>query len=164
VLSVIIINYNGAPWLERCLDSLRRQTLYPRFEIIVADNASEDQSALLAAKIMRGWPDTLVLQHTANLGYSAGNNRAAERARGHYLFFLNNDTWLESDCLERLVMETTATGAAAAAPLVNDYTDEVLQSAGVAGFDIFGFTSSQWNPASGREIFMAGGCSLLIEA
>lgn len=164
VLSVIIINFNGAPWLERCLDSLRRQTIYSRIEIIVADNASEDQSALLAAKIMRGWPNSVVLHHSSNLGYSAGNNRAAERARGRYLFFLNNDTWLEADCLERLVDKTTSCGAAAAAPLVTDYSDDVVQSAGVGGFDFCGFTSSQWDHSVSREIFMAGGCSLLIEA
>lgn len=164
VLSVIIINYNGAPWLERCLDSLRRQTIYPQLEIIVADNASADQSGLLAAKIMRGWPDTRVEQYTTNFGYSEGNNRAAENARGRYLFFLNNDTWLETDCLERLLAAMTARGAVAAAPLVTDYTDDELQSAGIAGFDMFGFTSSQSDCSAQREIFMAGGCSLLIEA
>jgi GT2 family glycosyltransferase len=164
VLSVIIINYNGAPWLERCLDSLRRQTIYPQIEIIVADNASEDQSGLLAAKIMRGWPNGKVIQHATNLGYSEGNNRATQDARGRYLFFLNNDTWLETDCLERLLNTTIDLGATAAAPLVMDYVDDTVQSTGVGGFDIFGFTSNQSDRSASHEIFMAGGCSLLIEA
>ena len=113
---------------------------------------------------MRGWSNARTIQHGTNLGYSEGNNRAAENARGRYLFFLNNDTWLETDCLERLVKTTVEHGAAAAAPLVTDYVDDVIQSAGIGGFDIFGFTSNQSDHSAPREIFMAGGCSLLIAA
>lgn len=163
LLSVIIINYNGAPWLQRCLDSLHRQTLFDQVEIIVADNASPDHSENLAAGLMRGWRNGRTLQHGSNLGYSQGNNQAARQARGRYLFFLNNDTWLEPDCLERLVRETQAAGAAAAAPLVMDYLDGAIQSAGSSGFDVFGFVSRNAARPERREIFVAEGCSLLVE-
>ena len=163
LLSVIILNYNGAPWLQRCLDSVRRQTLFDQIEIIVADNASPDGSEGLAAGLMAGWRNGRTLQHGSNLGYSEGNNRAALEARGRYLFFLNTDTWLEPHCLERLVQEMQAAGGAAAAPLVMDYMDGAIQSTGSRGFDIFGLLSSKAGRQERGEIFAAEGCSLLIE-
>ncbi|MBI5773368.1 MAG: glycosyltransferase [Verrucomicrobia bacterium] len=40
LISVVVLNYNGARWTPRCLDSLKAQTIFPQLEIIVADNAS----------------------------------------------------------------------------------------------------------------------------
>jgi len=110
LISVIVLNYNGAVWLSRCLDSLRRQTIFHQLEIIVADNASPDGSAELAGRLMEGWPNARVIRHDRNLGFAEGNNRPAREARGRYLFFLNNDTWLEADCLEKLGAAVQATG------------------------------------------------------
>jgi GT2 family glycosyltransferase len=166
LISVIVLNYNGAAWLERCLDSLHHQTLAGRLEVIVADNASPDRSDLMAAELMQTWPNGRVSRHGINLGYAGGNNRAAEQARGRYLFFLNNDTWLEADCLERLLQEVQSAGAAVAAPQVMDYLDgnDSKQAVGGLGFDIFGLISGSANLSNRREVFIAAGCSLLIEA
>jgi len=158
LLSVILLNYNGAPWLERCLDSLRRQTIFDQIEVIVADNASPDGSENLAAKLMGGWRNGRTLQHGANLGYAGGNNRAVLEARGRYLFFLNPDTWLELDCLERVVQEMQAAGASAAAPLVMDYVDDTIQTTGDGGIDIFGLCSSNACRLGRGEMFAPDGC------
>lgn len=157
-----MLNYNGARWLERCLESLRRQTIYGRLEIIVADNNSPDRSDRLAAEIMKDWSNGRVIQHGENLGYCEGNNRAAAQARGDYLFFLNNDTWLEPECLERLLNEVERVHAGAATPLVMNYDDDGFQSIGAAGFDIFGLVTSRTPQAKTREILMPEGCSYLI--
>ena len=47
LVSVIVLNYNGARWVERCLESLRSQTIFDRTEIILADNLSSDGSEQL---------------------------------------------------------------------------------------------------------------------
>src|SRR5438093_2602479 len=138
-ISVVILNYNGANWLDRCLASIRQQTIFHRIEVIVADNASSDGSDRLAQKLLEGWPNGRFIDNGGNLGYCAGNNRGAEAARGKYLFFLNNDTWLEADCLEKLWSETERTQAGAAGPLVLDYADDNFQSIGGTGFDWMGF-------------------------
>ena len=57
LVSVVVLNYNGAQWLRRCLDSLHSQTLFSQIEVIVADNASPDGSELLAAEIMAEWAE-----------------------------------------------------------------------------------------------------------
>ncbi len=105
LLSVVILNYNGARWLERCLKSLRAQTIFDQLQVILADNASSDGSESLGKPIVESWPGGVFVQHGQNLGYCEGNNRAAETARGEYLLFLNNDTWLEPRCLEQLLAE-----------------------------------------------------------
>ena len=165
LISVIVLNYNGAGWLELCLTSLRNQTIFDKIEIIVADNASPDDSDQLAEAILENWPNAQTAQLGKNFGYSEGNNRAVRFARGRYLFFFNNDSWLESDCLERLLGEVEAAGAAIAAPFVMNYLDETPQrDASRNGFDIFGLLCTPAISHSDREIFVAGGCALLIEA
>jgi len=164
LLSVVVNNYNGALWLERCFASLRAQTIADQIEIIVADNASPDQSAALAGTLMQGWANGRVVEHAKDLGYCESNNRAARLAHGRYLFFLNNDTWLEPDCLEKLLQEAQAKGATIAAPLVLNYVDDTIQTAGEAGFDLFGLMSHQADWSATQEIFVAAGCCLLIEA
>lgn len=163
LVSIIILNYNGQRWLERCLKSIREQTLFEQLEIIVADNASPDKSDLLAAELMKDWSNGRVIQHGANLGFCEGNNRAALQARGKYLFFLNNDTWLEANCLERLVQQVEEFGATAATPLMLNYEDDTVQSSGGAGFDIFGLMSlARLNETRAGDIFVVGGCCYLI--
>ena len=50
LVSVIVLNYNGARWLVRCLNSLRAQTIFDQIEIILADNVSSDGSEQLGQK------------------------------------------------------------------------------------------------------------------
>jgi GT2 family glycosyltransferase len=163
-ISVIILNYNGAAWLDRCLASLAAQTLASQIEVLVADNASTDGSDLLAVDLLRVRPDWRMIRHGKNLGYCGGNNKASRLARGSYLLFLNTDTWLEADCLERLLDEMRASGATAATPLVVDYVDNSMQSAGESGFDIFGLLSGPVTWSKQQEILVANGPSLFVDA
>jgi GT2 family glycosyltransferase len=163
LVSVVVLNYNGAQWLPRCLESLRQQTIFPQIEVILADNASPDNSAELAKDIMNGWSNGRVLRHGKNLGFCQGNNRAAEHAKAEYLLFLNNDTWLEPACLERLLAGAKSMNADAASPLVMDYEDDSIQASGGEGFDLFGLMSlAQMEQCPQREIFVVPGCSYLI--
>jgi GT2 family glycosyltransferase len=162
LISVIVLNYNGARWLERCLNSLRAQTIFDQIEVVVADNASCDGSDALGKRIIESWPTGVFLQHGKNLGYCEGNNRAAEAAHGQYLLFLNNDTWLEPRCLEQLMAEVNRSSAGAAAPLALNYEDDTFQSLGAFGFDVFGLASTRAEAAQTREVLMPEGCAYLI--
>jgi N-acetylglucosaminyl-diphospho-decaprenol L-rhamnosyltransferase len=161
-LSVIVLNYNGARWLERCLNSLQAQTIFDQIEVIVADNVSTDGSEQLGKRIVEGWHGGVFVQHGQNLGYCEGNNRAAEAAHGQHLLFLNNDTWLEPNCLEQLLAEVERTGAGAADPLVLNYEDDSFQSLGAFGFDLFGLASTRAVSTQTREVLMPEGCAYLI--
>jgi len=161
-LSVIVLNYNGVRWLERCLSSLRAQTIFNELQVILADNASSDESERLARPILESWPRGVFIQHGRNLGYCEGNNRATEAAHGQYLLFLNNDAWLEPHCLEQLLTEVQRTGAAAAGPLILNYEDDSFQSLGAFGFDLFGLASTRAPAAETLEVLMPEGCAYLI--
>lgn len=161
-VSVVVLNYNGRAWIEKCMDSVRAQTIAEEVELIVADNQSPDGSEQVAQARARGWPSAKVLQNGGNLGFCAGNNRGVDLARGTYLFFLNNDAWLEPDCLERLIAETEKHQAQAAMPRVLDYSDDRFQSLGAEGFDLFGWVSTRRFHAETREVFMPEGCGYLI--
>ncbi len=120
LLSVIVLGYNGRRFLDGCLGSLANQTL-PRdcYEFLYADNHSTDGSADL---VERGFPEIRVLRFEENLGFAAGNNRAAEAARGRYLLLLNQDMVLHRGCLAALLEAARAAeqaGKATAAWQVN---------------------------------------------
>ena len=163
LISVIVLNYNGVRWLQRCLNSLRAQTIFEQMEVILADNVSSDGSEQLGRQIVERWPRGVFIQHSGNLGYCEGNNRAAAVAKGRYLLFLNNDTWLEPGCLEQLLAEVQRTGAGAAAPLILNYDDDSFQSLGAFGFDLFGLASTRACAAQTRAVLMPEGCAYLIE-
>jgi GT2 family glycosyltransferase len=163
-VSVVVLNYNSAAWLDRCLASLAAQTIAAQIEVIVADNASTDSSDLLAADLLRDKPGWQMLRYWRNLGYCGGNNEAARRARGQFLLFLNTDTWLEPDCLERLMAEVRAAGAVAATPLVMQYRDDTLQSSGERGFDLFGLPCGPEGWSGQQEVLIANGPALFVDA
>lgn len=99
-VSVIVLNYNGAHFLPTCLGALRQQT-YPadRFEVIVTDNGSTDDSLPL---LKRDYPWVRILENGRNLGFSLANNAAARIARGEFMILLNNDTAPEPMWVEKM--------------------------------------------------------------
>lgn len=98
LISVVIPNWNGAEHLVTCLNSLRRQT-YPRVEVIVADNNSQDGSLAL---LEREYPEVKVVGLDDNRGYAGGVNAGIAAAEGEILAILNNDTEADPRWLEEL--------------------------------------------------------------
>lgn len=101
VVSVIILNYNGVAndHLPDCLASLAAQS-HPALQIIVVDNASSDNSVDF---IQSHYPHITLIQNQTNLGFCRGNNVGFAQATGEFLFFLNNDTLVQPDCIGQLL-------------------------------------------------------------
>lgn len=97
VLSVLIPVYEGADYLERCLEAVFRSEYEP-FEVIVMDDGSRDDSSAIAER----YPVRLIRWET-NQGVSAARNEAARSAVGDLLFFLDADVLVEPDTLRRVV-------------------------------------------------------------
>jgi GT2 family glycosyltransferase len=90
-LSILIVTYNSAPLIAGLLDELHRQldaSSGIKADVIVVDNASTDATADLIAHEYR-WVS--LVRSARNLGFAAGNNLAARRARGEFLLLLNPD-------------------------------------------------------------------------
>jgi hypothetical protein len=108
-----------------------------------------------------------IVRNPDNLGFCEGNNSGARVATGRWLLFLNNDTWMEPDCMEKLVSGTEKLGAVASTPLVLNYPDDSYQDFGFYGFDLFGLPSPTGSVSAAirtREVFIAGGCSYFIRS
>lgn len=88
-LSICILNLNAAAYLPECLDSLSAALDGLDAEVIVADNGSVDGSQAL---LRDRWPAVRLIENGANIGYSAGMNRALAAAGGEYVVQLNPDT------------------------------------------------------------------------
>ena len=164
-ISVVVLNYNGRSWLPRCLESLERQTIFSQVETILTDNNSADDSVKFAeAWLARPGARGQIVQNGANLFYCGANNNGAAVATGEFLLFLNQDAWLEPDCLEKLYDETVRAGADVAAPLVMDYDDNNYQSGGESSLDMFGMVTGGPRAEKVIQTFASPGCSLFIRA
>lgn len=115
-LSIILVNYNTKDHSLECLKSLRMNLKDLEYEIIVADNASEDGSV---AAIKQSYPDVKVLSLTENAGYARANNLAAAEASGSHLLILNCDTVVPAGAVELLLaVKKKQPGYAIVAPLI----------------------------------------------
>lgn len=103
-VSVVIPVYNVMPYLERCVQSVVRQT-YQNLEIILVDDGSTDGSGKLCDKIA-GTDQRIRVIHQKNQGLSGARNTGIRQATGEYIVFLDSDDeWLLSDGLEKLLGE-----------------------------------------------------------
>lgn len=94
LVSIIIPTRNGYEDLKTCIDSIIEKTSYSNYEIIVADNGSDDPKMQeLFAEYKEKLGERFINQLIdIPFNYSRINNLAAEKAHGKYLLFLNNDT------------------------------------------------------------------------
>ena len=98
LVTVIIPNYNGDAYIENCLHSLKEQT-FRDFDILVIDNASEDQSA---EYIAAHYPEVRLVRLEQNFGFSRAVNEGIRRTTSPYLILLNNDTVCDPHFVEAL--------------------------------------------------------------
>jgi len=99
-LSIIIVSWNVAPLLRRCLQAIDRQRDTLSLEVIVVDAGSSDDSA---GMVSVEFPWVILLAYAENLGFPRGNNIGLERAAGKYTLLLNPDTEPLDSALEKMV-------------------------------------------------------------
>lgn len=100
LVSIILVNYNGADVLPSCLNSLDKFIPKDSCEIILVDNDSQDNSVDFVSK---NFPDVKIIRMSKNCGFGAGNNAGAKIAQGEFLFLLNTDITLTENILPHLI-------------------------------------------------------------
>lgn len=101
LLSVIIPVYNVEKFLDRCLESVTKQT-YRNLEIIIVDDGTKD----CAGKMADEWAKTdnrINVIHQENQGLSAARNTGIDHANGEYITFVDSDDYLELDTYEKVM-------------------------------------------------------------
>ena len=102
-VSIILPCYNVAPYLDKCLESLVRQTWEDLEIICVNDGSTDDTPAVL-----RGWAQKdarIRVIDRENGGLSAARNTGIDAATGEYIGFVDPDDYVDTSMYARLVAE-----------------------------------------------------------
>ncbi len=136
-VTVVVVTHASAALCAACLDSIRRNTPWPRLEVIVVDNGSRDGTrAMLEARAAEASEATcVVIVNDANRGFAPAANQGLARARGDIVVLLNDDTLVGPGWLSRLVAHLEAEPALG---LVCPVTNEIGNAAKVpVSYDSF---------------------------
>jgi N-acetylglucosaminyl-diphospho-decaprenol L-rhamnosyltransferase len=99
-LTVLIVNYNTAHLLEKCVGDLRASALELDVQIFLLDNASRDDSVTV---LKSKFSDCVVKLNSANVGFGRANNQLLDEAKGKYILLLNTDAFVAVDSLSKTI-------------------------------------------------------------
>jgi N-acetylglucosaminyl-diphospho-decaprenol L-rhamnosyltransferase len=99
-LSIIIVNWRSRAFLKQCLMSIYKDAHTMTCEIIVVDNASYDGCEQM---LSNEFPRVIFIQSRQNLGFAGANNLAFDCSRGQSILFLNPDTEIQGEAIQKLV-------------------------------------------------------------
>jgi hypothetical protein len=174
-VSIVILNYNTRHFLEKFLPAVLA-TNYPNFEVVVADNASPDDSI---AFVKSNFPAVNVIELDINNGFAGGYNKALQHNHTEYLVLLNSDVEVPENWLQPLIdLAESDSNIAAVQPKLIDFKDKTKfeYAGGSGGFiDKYGypFCRGRWfnflesdtqQYDDSREIFWASGACFLIKS
>ncbi|MFB6199958.1 MAG: glycosyltransferase family 2 protein [Candidatus Nanohaloarchaea archaeon] len=125
---IIILNWNGKEYTKDCIQSIKDNTSYENFDVVVVDNGSNDGSSKM---IKEKFPEVKLIEKSRNLGFSIANNIGMYDNPGYsFYLLLNNDTKVKEDWLSEMietVKEHESAGIVGAKLL---YPDNTIQHAG----------------------------------
>lgn len=173
-IAVVILNWNGKSYLERFLPVLIERT--PGAEIIVADNASADDSVQF---LKTSFPQIRIIQNDKNYGFAEGYNISLSQIDARYFVLLNSDIEVDHNWLEPLVsvMESDSEIAACQPKIIDYYKRNLFEYAGASGgfIDKLGFPFCRGRIFNSIEedhgqydemtdVFWASGACLMVRA
>ncbi len=174
-VAVVILNYNGKAFLKTFLPIVLKNS-GAEAEIIVADNASTDDSV---AFMMKTFPGVRLIINPSNNGFSTGYNIALRQIEAHYYVLLNSDIEVTPGWIEPIIhlMDADKT-IVACQPKIRSYLDrQKFEYAGAGGgfIDRFGYPfcrgrlfqsietdENQYNDTI--EVFWASGACMFVRA
>lgn len=104
-VSIIIPVYNVESYIADCIQSVMRQTYQGPMECILVDDCGTDNSMAIAENLISDYDGSIVfkiLYHEHNRGLSAARNTGTNAASGEYVYYLDSDDAISSDCIESM--------------------------------------------------------------
>ena len=137
-VAIVILNWNGAKFLRKFLPSVIKHS--GEAEIVVADNASADDSLVILEK---EFPQVRIVKNLRNEGFAKGYNTALKQVDADYYILLNSDVEVTANWIEPVIeLLESDTSIGAAQPKIRSwYEPEKFEYAGAAGgyLDQFGY-------------------------
>lgn len=174
-VAVVILNWNGKHFLEKFLPSVIASD-YPNLSIIVADNASTDDSVSF---LKTNFPSVKIINNPSNEGFAKGYNTSLKSVLADYYVLLNSDVEVTKGWLQPIVslMEKDKTIAACQPKILSYNEKNKFEYAGASGgwidkygypfnrgrvFDFCETDEGQYDDVS--EIFWASGAAFFVRA
>lgn len=98
LISIVVPVYKVEKYLERCVDSLIKQT-YKNYEIILVDDGSPDNCPQMCDEYAKKY-NRINVVHKENGGLSDARNAGVKEAKGEYILFVDSDDWIEESTCE----------------------------------------------------------------
>ena len=92
-LTISLVTFNGSASIRSCLEGIKQQTVFRQCELIVFDNASNDDTVSI---VEQEYPEAIIVRSFFNKGFAVGHNDVIRRTRTPYILILNQDVLLES--------------------------------------------------------------------
>jgi GT2 family glycosyltransferase len=144
-VSIVVVNYNGADGLERCVRALVDGAGRRDIEVLVVDNASSDGSDDIAERLAAELGSVKLLRSETNRGYAGAVNLALAQATGTYLAVLNMDVVVAQGWLDPLVSLLDAhPDAGVACPLILLESDQGRINAAGQDLNKTGLGYNRW--------------------
>ena len=102
-LSIIIVTWNCAEYLEECLSSIKKNSSNINYEVVIVDNNSQDRTKELIKDYQKGNRNVELIGLDKNVGFPAANNVGFSKAKGKYVLALNPDTIIKDDTLKKSI-------------------------------------------------------------
>lgn len=99
-LAIVIVSYKTKALLDKCLESIFRESMKFSFEVVLVDNVSEDGTVEM---VREKYPLVKLIANDKNVGFSAGNNIGVRNSESRNILLLNPDTEVNGSALEKLV-------------------------------------------------------------
>ncbi|TDH28078.1 glycosyltransferase family 2 protein [Segetibacter sp. 3557_3] len=174
-VAIVILNYNTRHYLEQFLPFVLASD-YPDKQVVVADNASTDDSV---SWVRSHFPGVKVLVNDRNYGFAEGYNQALRQVKADYYVLLNSDVEVTSDWIMPVIamFEADEKLAACQPKLLSYHNRHLFEYAGAAGgwidalgypfsmgrvFEICETDNGQYDTAS--RIFWASGAAMFVRA
>lgn len=174
-VAVVILNWNGRYFLEKFLPPVIASS-YKNLQVIVADNASTDDSVSF---LKTNYPDIKIILNPANEGFSKGYNTALKQVVAEYYILLNSDVEVSTSWIEPVIslMETDETIAACQPKILSYQNKKQFEYAGASGgwIDKYGYPftrgrvfdyceNDEGQYDDEAEIFWASGAAMFVRA
>ena len=103
ILSVIVPAYNVEKYIEKCLDSFEQIERKSDVEVIVVDDGSSDQTAVIARQYCERYPDIFYVYTKENGGHGSAINYGLKYVTGKYFKVVDADDWVDSKEMEQFL-------------------------------------------------------------